>query len=174
MESKLRRRRLGAAKAMQTPENALYMFDILLGGARASRSWAKSNVQVFINQAKATGGANRPPPNDPLARSVSKKNTMISFGSMPASPSFSTKAVTRRFFLSVSVPEDTNTSTTAGQCGVWVDQYSADVPGVHLVSTKGSVGKSHPLDIQQQHLPRGWPWKDNKFHCRIGLTSSSR
>src|SRR6266851_2174115 len=50
---------------------------------------------MFIDQARATGGANRPPPNDPLARSVSKKNTMMSFGSMPASPSFSTKATTR-------------------------------------------------------------------------------
>jgi hypothetical protein len=29
---------------------------------------------MFIDQARATGGANRPPPNDPLARSVSKKN----------------------------------------------------------------------------------------------------
>ena len=62
------------------------------------------------NQAKATGGANLPPPNDPLARSVSKKNTIMSFGSMPASPRFSTRAATRPFFLSVSVPEDTNTS----------------------------------------------------------------
>jgi hypothetical protein len=66
--------------------------------------------RMFIDQARATGGANRPPPNDPLARSVSKKNTMMSFGSMPASPSFSTKATTRAFFLSVSVPEDTSTS----------------------------------------------------------------
>ena len=32
------------------------------------------------DQAKATGGANRPPPNDPLARSVSKKNTIMSLG----------------------------------------------------------------------------------------------
>jgi hypothetical protein len=67
-------------------------------------------IWMFIDQEKTTGGANRPPPNDPLARSVSKKNTMISFGSMPASPSFSTKAATRPFFLSVSVPEDTSAS----------------------------------------------------------------
>ena len=68
------------------------------------------SIRVFIDQAKATGGANRPPPNDPLARSVSKKNTIMSFGSMPASPSFSTRAATRPFFLLMSVPEDTSTS----------------------------------------------------------------
>jgi hypothetical protein len=39
---------------------------------------------MFIDQAKATGGANRPPPNVPFARPVSKKNTMMSFGSMPS------------------------------------------------------------------------------------------
>jgi hypothetical protein len=62
------------------------------------------------DQAKATGGANRPPPSDPLARSVSKKNTIMSFGSTSAWPSFSTRAATRPFFLLVSVPEDTSTS----------------------------------------------------------------
>jgi hypothetical protein len=53
---------------------------------------------VFIDQAKATGGANRPPPNDPLARSVSKENTIMSFGSMPASPSFSNQGGNKTFF----------------------------------------------------------------------------
>jgi hypothetical protein len=52
----------------------------------------------------------RPPPNDPLARSVSKKNTMMSFGLCLLRQVFSTKATTRPFFLSVSVPEDTSTS----------------------------------------------------------------
>jgi hypothetical protein len=70
----------------------------------------RPSIRVFIDQAKATGDANRPPPNDPLARSVSKKNTIMSLGSMPASPSFSTGAATRSFFLLVSVPEDTSTS----------------------------------------------------------------
>jgi hypothetical protein len=36
--------------------------------------------------AKATGGANWLPPNDPLARSVSKKNTMMSGGTKRVPP----------------------------------------------------------------------------------------
>jgi hypothetical protein len=75
---------------------------------RASKPYREDAMSD--DQAKATGGANRPPPNDPLARSVSKKNTIMSFGSIPASPSFSTKAATRLFFLLASVPEDISTS----------------------------------------------------------------
>src|ERR1700722_6796015 len=69
-----------------------------------------AEATFVIDQAKTTGGANRPLENDPLARSVSKKNTIMSFGSMPASPSFSTRAATRTLFLLASVPEDTSTS----------------------------------------------------------------
>src|ERR1700730_9115603 len=77
------------------------------------------------HQATATGGANRPPPNDPLARSVSKKNTIMSFGSMPASPSFSTRPATRPFFLLVSSPgryqhfnHQHLVGARLGQCGI--------------------------------------------------------
>src|ERR1700722_20186233 len=65
---------------------------------------------VFIDQAKATGGAYWPPPNNRLARSVFKKNIVILLGSTPATPMFSTSAVTRLLFLSVSLPEETSTS----------------------------------------------------------------
>jgi hypothetical protein len=63
---------------------------------------------MFIDQAKATGGANRPPPNDPLARSISHDVVWVDacFAKF-----FRPRRQQGHFFLSVSVPEDTSTST---------------------------------------------------------------
>jgi hypothetical protein len=56
------------------------------------------------------GGANWPPPNDPLARSVSKRHHDVIGIDAGFAKFFSTSAATRPFFLPVSVPEDTSTS----------------------------------------------------------------
>jgi hypothetical protein len=47
---------------------------------------------------------------DCVARSISRKKTTISFGSVQAPSSSSTKAASKRLFLSASVPDDTSTS----------------------------------------------------------------
>ena len=99
--------------------------------ARLHVSRDAARIWTFIDQARATGGANPAPPNDPLARSVSKKNTMMSFGSMPASSSFSTKL--RRLqglfscrYQSPKIPA--LQSSTSGPSVAWVAQDSTDLP----------------------------------------------
>jgi hypothetical protein len=81
------------------------------------------------DQAKATGGANRPPPNDPLARSVSQKTPLCRLRRCLLRQVFRPGRQQDLFSYWYQFPKIPSLqSSTSGRCAAWTVRDSTDRP----------------------------------------------
>jgi hypothetical protein len=81
-----------------------------VGSRRQSLRFQLVLARLQIFGRTSTGRARRPPPKELLARSISPKKTMTSFGSVPAACRRVTIAARSERFLASSVPDESRAS----------------------------------------------------------------